>query len=153
MKIRNSNGCHIVFPHARDWICSLDKFVATWNAWAETFYPNLEVNTLAIPRRHTRANLCSILGFGLAPCLDVLCRYLVPVTYSNTMQASGEFMVENARWIAHGEALSPAGRVVQGAILTEDSRRKFAMLTGAVRAELQRSARELSVAARDGRLP
>ena len=111
----------IILPYSNNEPIPLTKFVATWKIWVEEFYPGGNYKTFCIPRRNAAQNLQKSLEQGLAPCLDVMCRLLAPSKYVNTMQATNDFMKMNSKWLSVCRAISPAGRNVAGASLTEQA--------------------------------
>jgi len=115
----------INFPHANNHEVSVEEFVAMWKVWVDTFHTGKNFRDFCMPRRQAKQSLQVSLDQGLAPCLDVMCRLLAPEGYQNGMQASGEFMEENSRWLVACTAESPAGMEVEGAKLTEGALSRF----------------------------
>ena len=113
----------ILFPHANAYCISEERFIATWRLWFSRFAPsNSDWRTDAMPRSNRAVSLSSQLSSDHYFSLDVLCRFLVPWSYRNTMHATNPFMDTNARTLEHATVINPAtGRKVNGAKLTMDA--------------------------------
>jgi hypothetical protein len=126
----------ILFPHSNNQAVPVKIFVASWKVWVETFHAGNDFRGFCMARRHAKQSLQASLDQGLAPCLDVMCRLLLPPECRNTMQASGVFMWANSRWISPCRAISPTGRSVSGATLTEEAIKIFNDCDGQRKGEL-----------------
>jgi hypothetical protein len=133
----------IILPYSNNEPIPLTKFVATWKIWVETFYPGVNYKTFCMPRRNAAQNLQTSLEQGLAPCLDVMCRFLASSTYLNRMQATNDFMKMNSNWLSPSKAISPAGRNVAGAALTPQSILEFEKCEGRIKKNFMRQAENL----------
>jgi hypothetical protein len=126
----------ILFPHSNNQTVPVKTFVASWKVWVETFHAGNDFRGFCMARRHAKQGLQASLDQGLAPCFDVMCRLLLPPEYRNTMQASSVFMGANSRWISPCRAISPTGRSVSGATLTEEAVKIFNDCDGQSKGEL-----------------
>jgi hypothetical protein len=135
---------YIILPHSNNIQIPVDKFIATWKVWVETFYPRANYETLSLPRRNAAQSYQQSIAQGLAPCLDIICRLLAPPSKLNTMQATNNFMKVNMDWLGSCKAIAPSGREVNGAKLNEKSIRFYSNLKSETRQLLEQNARYLT---------
>ena len=110
----------VILPHANGYRISEERFIAAWRSWFGRFAPsNSDWRTDAMPRSNRAVSLSSLLSSGPYFSLDVLCRFLVPWSYRNTMHATNPFMDANSHLLERAKVINPAtGRRVNGAKLT-----------------------------------
>ena len=120
----------IVFPHANGYRIRDERFIAAWRVWSRRFAPSgSDWRTEAVPRSNRAVSLAKMLAYGLQFGLDVLCRFLVPWPYRNTMHATNPFMETNAHLLERANAINTAtGRKVNGAKLTTDAQKLWESL-------------------------
>ena len=113
----------VLFPHANKYRIRDERFVATWRLWFERFGPiNSDWRADAMPRINRAVSLSTMLASGVRFGLDILCRFLVPWPYRNTMHATNPFVDANAHLLERAYTVNPAtGRRVNGVRLTSDA--------------------------------
>ncbi len=134
---------HIILPHSNKTAISLPKFIATWKVWVETFYPSQNFEAISLPRMNAAQNFQRSISQGLESSLDVMCRVLAPPSYLNVMQATNLFMKMNPKWLKNCKAISPVGRMVAGANLTNQCLEFFKGLKTQTRKSLEKDAIQL----------
>ncbi|MBU6408707.1 MAG: hypothetical protein KGS44_16535, partial [Alphaproteobacteria bacterium] len=114
----------VIFPHANNFDCSDQRFIAHWIVWFEHFaLTEADPLTDAMPRYPGQQSLAAQLAAGRRFSVDVLARCLAPPQYRNTLQASQEFVQVNASIVEPFAVTSThTGRNVQGLRLTDYAR-------------------------------
>jgi hypothetical protein len=108
----------VTFPHALHRTITDELFVAAWIVWFARNRPAANWRTDAMPRGNQAVGLAGLLQAPNPLRLDLMCRYLVPPQYRNTMHATNPFMELNAAMVSHAPAVNHAGQTVNGAKLT-----------------------------------
>ena len=120
----------VLFPHANKYRIRDERFIATWRQWFERFGPvDSDWRADAMPRINRAVSLSTMLASGVRFGLDILCRFLVPWPYRNTMHATNPFLDTNAHLLERAYTVNPAtGRRVNGVRLTSDALDRWASL-------------------------
>jgi hypothetical protein len=148
----------IYFPHSKHKVLPLVKFLGAWIAWAKFFYPNQDWKTMCMPRLAAKATLDKQLKGGNISGVDCMCRFLVPNSFRDVMQATNKFLKANISLLqSRDDAVSPRGRSVKGVRLREEileHHEEILKLHGEILSkEIRRAEKWLSRAAKNEELP